>query len=269
MLTAGLWGVPGSAQLRTKLLPGDGLIIAVGSPHREFIGDAVLGSRYRPFSDDELAVLPAGLEFDHGVTLTRARLAGLDPDRGDLGAGHSGDQQPKSSRPGSDQHRPEPRRRDHRCGRHRTNGSRRRRRSRVRQYRCGRRRGCQDHRCDERSPSREGEATADPRAASTGDREPASREAQVAPSTIASIVGLPFRSRSPRRRSALVAGLGAMSARATVSNRSGGAALAIASATWSGRRLRSVGAGVVDALDARELRSACVAGLVRVASLAW
>jgi len=32
MLTPGLWGVPGSAQLRTKLLPGDGLIIAVGSP---------------------------------------------------------------------------------------------------------------------------------------------------------------------------------------------------------------------------------------------
>src|SRR5450755_2098830 len=74
MLTAGLWGVPGSAQLRTRLLPGDGLIIAVGSPHRVFIGDAVLGSRYRPFSDDELAALPAGLEFDHGVTLTRARV---------------------------------------------------------------------------------------------------------------------------------------------------------------------------------------------------
>lgn len=34
MLTAGLWGVPGSAQLKTKLLPGDGLIIAIGSPYR-------------------------------------------------------------------------------------------------------------------------------------------------------------------------------------------------------------------------------------------
>jgi hypothetical protein len=38
MLIAGLWGVPSSAQLSAKLRPGDGLIIAVGSPHREFIG---------------------------------------------------------------------------------------------------------------------------------------------------------------------------------------------------------------------------------------
>ena len=74
MLRAGLWGIPGSAQLRTKLVPGDGLIIAVGSPFREFIGDAVLGSRYRPFSDDEIAALPSGLEFDHGLTLRRARV---------------------------------------------------------------------------------------------------------------------------------------------------------------------------------------------------
>lgn len=74
MLTAGLWGVPGSAQLRTKLLPGDGLIIAIGSPYREFIGDAVLGSRYRLFSDEEIAALPVGLDFDHGLTLKRARV---------------------------------------------------------------------------------------------------------------------------------------------------------------------------------------------------
>lgn len=74
MLMAGLWGVPSSAQLTMKLLPGDGLIIAVGSPHREFIGDAVLGSRYRPFSDDEISALPPGLEFDHGLTLRRARV---------------------------------------------------------------------------------------------------------------------------------------------------------------------------------------------------
>lgn len=74
MLMAGLWGVPSSAQLKAKLLPGDGLIIAVGAPHREFIGDAVLGSRYRAFSDDELAALPQGLEFDHGLTLRRTRV---------------------------------------------------------------------------------------------------------------------------------------------------------------------------------------------------
>ena len=67
MLTLGLWGVPTSGQLRSKLLPGDGLIVAVGSPHREFVGDAVRGSRYRAFSTEEIAALPAGLEFDHGA----------------------------------------------------------------------------------------------------------------------------------------------------------------------------------------------------------
>ena len=74
MLILGLWGVPASAQLRSKLLPGDALIVAVGSPHREFVGDAVLGSRYRAFSTEEIAALPAGLEFDHGLTLSRARV---------------------------------------------------------------------------------------------------------------------------------------------------------------------------------------------------
>jgi hypothetical protein len=74
MLTAGLWGVPASAQLRSKLLPGDGLILAVGSPYREFVGDAVLGSRYRAFSPEEIAALPEGLEFDSGLTLSRARV---------------------------------------------------------------------------------------------------------------------------------------------------------------------------------------------------
>jgi hypothetical protein len=70
----GSMGVPTSAQLRSKLLLGDGLIVAVGSPHREFVGDAVLGSRYRAFSTEEIAALPAGLEFDHGLTLSRARV---------------------------------------------------------------------------------------------------------------------------------------------------------------------------------------------------
>ena len=34
----------------------------------------MLGSRYRRFSDDEFAALPPGLEFDHGLTLSRARI---------------------------------------------------------------------------------------------------------------------------------------------------------------------------------------------------
>jgi hypothetical protein len=74
MLSMGLWCLPASAQLKTKLLRGDGLIVAVGAPYREFVGDAVLGSRYRPFSQDEISALPAGLKFDHGLTLIRARV---------------------------------------------------------------------------------------------------------------------------------------------------------------------------------------------------
>ena len=54
-------------------MPGDGLLILVGSPYRSFVGDAVIGSRYRRFTEDELARRPAGLDFDHGVTLQSAR----------------------------------------------------------------------------------------------------------------------------------------------------------------------------------------------------
>src|SRR5437868_6764675 len=74
MLTIGLWGIPTTALLRTKLLPGDGLIVAVGAPYRQFVGDAVLASRYRRFSEEDLALLPPALSFAHGVGLTRARI---------------------------------------------------------------------------------------------------------------------------------------------------------------------------------------------------
>jgi hypothetical protein len=74
MLKEGIWGVPTSAQMATKLMPGDGLLILVGSPYRSFVGDAVIGSRYRQFTADELARRPAGLNFDHGVILERARI---------------------------------------------------------------------------------------------------------------------------------------------------------------------------------------------------
>src|SRR5438067_3264780 len=73
MLKEGIWGVPTTAQMGTKLMPGDGLLILVGSPYRSFVGDAVIGSRYRQFIDDELARRPAGLHFDHGVILERSR----------------------------------------------------------------------------------------------------------------------------------------------------------------------------------------------------
>lgn len=74
MLTLGIWGVPSTAQLKSKLLPGDGLIVAVGTPYRQFVGDAVLASRYRRFLEDEIGALPRGLEFDHGLPLTRVRI---------------------------------------------------------------------------------------------------------------------------------------------------------------------------------------------------
>jgi hypothetical protein len=74
MLTVGLWGIPSTALLKAKLLPGDGLIVAVGAPYRRFVGDGVLASRYRLFTEEEAAQLPPGLEFGHGVTLTQVRI---------------------------------------------------------------------------------------------------------------------------------------------------------------------------------------------------
>ena len=74
MLLIGMWGIPTTAMLGPKLQRGDGLIVAVGAPYRQFVGDAILGSRYRKFSEDERAALPPGLDFDHGLTLTRARI---------------------------------------------------------------------------------------------------------------------------------------------------------------------------------------------------
>lgn len=44
MLGLGIWGVSYDAQLKLRLLPGDGLIVAVGAPYRQFVGDAVLSS---------------------------------------------------------------------------------------------------------------------------------------------------------------------------------------------------------------------------------
>jgi hypothetical protein len=74
MLDAAIWGVPSTAMMASKLLPGDGLLILVGAPYYRFVGDAVIGSVYRPFADDELARLPAGLSFDHGVSLRNVRI---------------------------------------------------------------------------------------------------------------------------------------------------------------------------------------------------
>ncbi|MGO9903647.1 MAG: hypothetical protein ACLP0J_29180 [Solirubrobacteraceae bacterium] len=74
MLEAGIWGIPTTAQMGPKLTPGDGLLILVGKPYRRFFGDAVVDSPYRAFTNDELAILPDGLSFDHGVSLRAVRI---------------------------------------------------------------------------------------------------------------------------------------------------------------------------------------------------
>ena len=75
MMSMGLWGLPTTAMLGPKLLRGDGMIVAVGAPYRQFVGDAVLDSGYRKFSEAERVTLPPGLEgFSHGLTLTRTRI---------------------------------------------------------------------------------------------------------------------------------------------------------------------------------------------------
>ena len=74
MLEAGIWAVPTTAQLKMKLTSGDGLLVAVGSPHRLFVGDAVVASPYHRFADDEAAKMPPGLKFEHGITLAHARI---------------------------------------------------------------------------------------------------------------------------------------------------------------------------------------------------
>jgi hypothetical protein len=74
MLEADIWGIPTTAQMGPKLTPGDGLLILVGKPYRRFFGDAVVDSLYRVFTNDELAILPDGLSFDHGVSLRAVRI---------------------------------------------------------------------------------------------------------------------------------------------------------------------------------------------------
>lgn len=57
-----------------KLVPGDGLIVAVGAPYRRFVADAVVASRYRALNPEEIARLPSGFQLDHGVSLDRVRV---------------------------------------------------------------------------------------------------------------------------------------------------------------------------------------------------
>ena len=69
-----MWAIPRTTLLGGKLLPGDGLIVAVGKPYRRFVGDAVVASRYRPFTPQEIERLPPNFELDHGISLERVRV---------------------------------------------------------------------------------------------------------------------------------------------------------------------------------------------------
>ena len=74
LLQIGLWGVPPTAQLRTKLITGDRVIAFVGAPDRVFVGDAVVQTAYHQWTPDEAARYPLLSSFDHGITLTQAQV---------------------------------------------------------------------------------------------------------------------------------------------------------------------------------------------------
>ena len=54
--------------------PGDGVLVAVGSPDRVFVGDAIVASGYHRFSEEEAARFPSTLSYDSGLSLTQVRV---------------------------------------------------------------------------------------------------------------------------------------------------------------------------------------------------
>jgi hypothetical protein len=76
LLRLGLWGVPPTAQLKMQPRPGDGVVVAVGSPDRVFVGDAVVAYGYHRFNEEEAARFPSTLSYDSGLSLTQVRIGG-------------------------------------------------------------------------------------------------------------------------------------------------------------------------------------------------
>lgn len=74
LLELGLWGIPPNAQLRNKIAPGDHVLVFIGAPDRVFVGDALVQSGYHPWTPDEAARYPMTSTFEHGITLTQARV---------------------------------------------------------------------------------------------------------------------------------------------------------------------------------------------------
>jgi Protein of unknown function (DUF429) len=74
LLRLGLWGVPPTAQLKMRPRPGDGVLVAVGSPDRVFIGTAVVAHGYHRFNEEEAARFPSTLSYDSGLSLTQVRV---------------------------------------------------------------------------------------------------------------------------------------------------------------------------------------------------
>ena len=71
LLRLGLWGVPPTTQLKMRPRPGDGVLVAVGSPDRVFIGTAVVAHSYHRFNEEEAARFPRTLSYDSGLSLTQ------------------------------------------------------------------------------------------------------------------------------------------------------------------------------------------------------
>lgn len=72
LLRLGRWGVPSTAQLKMHPRLGDGLVMAVGSPDRVFVGDAGVACGHNRFNDVEAARFPSTLSYASSLSLPRS-----------------------------------------------------------------------------------------------------------------------------------------------------------------------------------------------------
>jgi hypothetical protein len=70
LLRVKMWGIGAKTPNRSALAPGDRVLIYVGAPEYEFIGDAGLGSPTHEWTPQEAAQYPGS--FEAGVIFSRA-----------------------------------------------------------------------------------------------------------------------------------------------------------------------------------------------------
>ena len=70
LLRVKMWGIGGKAPNRRSLAPGDNVLIYVGAPEYEFIGNAVIGSGAHEWTTEEAARYPGNMES--GVLFSEA-----------------------------------------------------------------------------------------------------------------------------------------------------------------------------------------------------